>query len=696
MHLTVDLSTEHVWAISLHSTILNLDLQSEKNPIKEYSTLNSRINQFSINPIDPNVIAIACNKRISLLNVSKLNENYVFMDGMANQVHSQVLTVAWHPEKENLLGFSTREGRIGIFDTTKLQNCPTIMKPFFSKDVYSVTWAKFTTKVSEEPTWHLFCCGFAGQASHLVYYPQNGNGKFVPTQVKHFQNVTSTLASQEYLAIGCFDGTVHLADLSDVTLAPFYSQKLGSKLISGFCFSTNKLAVASFDHDITILHIESKENITFQKFKGHKSGVTSVNWSLKNPELLVSTSSDCTVRIWNINDTNNSAEEKLATFERDTFAAIFYPTNDNLVIVGGANFMMTIFNYKETSIDLSRQSNKNAAKPLMASIDEANVVKKAKKEKKKNLLVQKRLERSLKDQENSINRTEEEVINGIKEIHLDEIPKSDQNDLGEQSGVSSFVQENTKDLSIAKSDKNKKDSSIQFNYSSIFFLTPRELNRDPIAMLKNLVESKEEDEKKWHLRHEKLFSLEQNVVKSLLNEEYSHQIASNAQSVGLLTLPMLTMDIKSVILEKISQKTLTEEYIAVAPFISHTFWRNTCLAFAHQCVEQGLVLKAISYFLCCYDVNDAISVLCQSNNYTEAMAIAKMRKSENDPIFKDIVQKWTKYLDYCGNFEGAAIVWMAFGDNKSALEVLKKRSNPDEDLMKIIDKLKDLNGEPST
>lgn len=176
IHLAVDRDTENFWSSSMHGVVTCFNINSEKH-LYEYSTVSSNIYEFAVNPIDPNVVAIASNKRISLLNVSKMNEKYFVLNNMASQVHCQVLSVAWHPEKENLLAFGTREGRIGIFNTNQLSSSPLIMKPFHSKDVHSVTWGKFRANPTEEMAWTLFSCGSSGSAGKLAYFPQQGPSK---------------------------------------------------------------------------------------------------------------------------------------------------------------------------------------------------------------------------------------------------------------------------------------------------------------------------------------------------------------------------------------------------------------------------------------------------------------------------------------------------------------------------------------
>jgi hypothetical protein len=60
-------------------------------------------------------VAITSFKQIFILNMSKIAANRV--DGciqIAPSIQSAVYALAWHPEKANVLAFSTKEGRVGF------------------------------------------------------------------------------------------------------------------------------------------------------------------------------------------------------------------------------------------------------------------------------------------------------------------------------------------------------------------------------------------------------------------------------------------------------------------------------------------------------------------------------------------------------------------------------------------------------
>lgn len=88
------------------------------------------------------------------------------------------------------------------------------------------------------------------------------------------------------------------------------------------------------------------------------------------------------------------------------------------------------------------------------------------------------------------------------------------------------------------------------------------------------------------------------------------------------------------------------------------FWKNCSLAYANQCIEQGLVLQAIPHLLATQQTNEAIEKLYDAHFYREAWCIAKMFKESEDKIFETIVTKWIAHLEYLGNLEGAALMYV--------------------------------------
>lgn len=80
------------------------------------------------------------------------------------------------------------------------------------------------------------------------------------------------------------------------------------------------------------------------------------------------------------------------------------------------------------------------------------------------------------------------------------------------------------------------------------------------------------------------------------------------------------------------------------------------MAYANQCIDQGVTLKAIPYLLVIQQTNEAIEKLCDAHFHREAWCIAKMYKEPEETIFETIADKWIKHIEQMGNLEGAALM----------------------------------------
>lgn len=52
------------------------------------------------------------NKRISIIDLSTLKVNNIEAQSLTSKVQGKVLALEWHPSNENLISFSTNEGRV--------------------------------------------------------------------------------------------------------------------------------------------------------------------------------------------------------------------------------------------------------------------------------------------------------------------------------------------------------------------------------------------------------------------------------------------------------------------------------------------------------------------------------------------------------------------------------------------------------
>lgn len=83
-------------------------------------------------------------------------------------------------------------------------------------------------------------------------------------------------------------------------------------------------------------------------------------------------------------------------------------------------------------------------------------------------------------------------------------------------------------------------------------------------------------------------------------------------------------------------------------------WRESCAAYAEQLISSNNHLEALSYYLAINDVENGIKTLINGNYYKEALIIAKIRLSNDDPWIKNILLKWAEFSVSNGSIEIAA------------------------------------------
>lgn len=259
-----------------------------------------------------------------------------------NKIHSGVLSLSWHPDKDNLLAFSTREGRIGLLDVNKSSNVPTILASFSSQEVYSIAWAKLQSTGSDSMI--LIACN----GHKFVYYNQKDQWKM--KTVDHLKHSSSVAVNDGILAVGNGNGDLMIVDISK----NFYillKKKICRKYIGMMTWHNNSLAIASESGITLIKHIDAAtDELTDEKLlklQGHKGRVFSVRFN-KAGSLLVSCCVTGYVKVWDLETLS-----AVVTFSIDTLAysAIFLPSNEDFIVSGGQDSTVLTHEWRKYSAE---------------------------------------------------------------------------------------------------------------------------------------------------------------------------------------------------------------------------------------------------------------------------------------------------------------------------------------------------------
>lgn len=133
-----------------------------------------------------------------------------------------------------------------------------------------------------------------------------------------------------------FDGVHHVFDQHN---APVMMLKFANN-------DRSKLCCASLDGLLSICDVINIPPKVIVLLEGHKKGVTSLDWSISN-DLIVSSSLDATIRLWNVLDIeNNSTCLRVVNDQQqaEVLCCGFIPINNNLVVAGNSQGLVQILN----------------------------------------------------------------------------------------------------------------------------------------------------------------------------------------------------------------------------------------------------------------------------------------------------------------------------------------------------------------
>lgn len=337
-------TASNLWTISIHRNISCFSVETNQKVIS-LDTLQIRIHCLIENSIDSHVIAIGGNdKRLCLWNTSEANHHTITLKPFMNKIQSGVLALSWHPQKDNLIAFGTREGRIAILDTNRNTNVPIILESFTSHEIYSLAWAKFNENGSEVILL-LACSG-----GKLVHYSQKD---YKLHHLKNFSEINSISTSEKHLALGTNRGDLLICDMS-CDFRVLMQKRLCKKYIGMISWhGAEKLAISTetgvtlirdvdkFIATATTISSEIPDEI-LTTLSNQKGRVYSVRFN-KAGDQIVACCMHGYVDIWNVDDGKLLASMNIET---PAYTAMFLPTNENTVICGGQDSTVIAFEWK--------------------------------------------------------------------------------------------------------------------------------------------------------------------------------------------------------------------------------------------------------------------------------------------------------------------------------------------------------------
>ncbi|CAG4940224.1 unnamed protein product [Colias eurytheme] len=314
-------------------------------------------------------------------------------------VQGKVLTVTWHPTTENLLAFGTAESRVGLIDTGgKTEKPARTLVPALRGGIYSMCWG---------PKDCLYACG-GGEL--VMYHTKNVTADPTPITVE-IDGKKWDLSAVRWYERGILVGSGHGAvAMLNHAHEPITATFLFSKMIHHIDWHPqqtsssneespykNLIAVSSLDkqNSIVILEYDEKEEVpklqVWKTLTGHKGSVLQVAWNPHIEELLLSTSQDCTVRVWDI--TSGTCTHTMGSHAHMSLGGAWsgQPARARTALSGGGDCALRAWDIDchpaqdfrevkhENQKDKRKKKDKKIEEDLTAAIVSENIIKPHKK-----------------------------------------------------------------------------------------------------------------------------------------------------------------------------------------------------------------------------------------------------------------------------------------------------------------------------
>ncbi|CAH0546282.1 unnamed protein product [Brassicogethes aeneus] len=164
-----------------------------------------------------------------------------------------------------------------------------------------------------------------------IQFPQSrSNGSVVPT--KEAEASRAMVGGNSIADNYAFVGVHHIFDqhTQPVTMIKFANN------------DKSRLCCCSIDGNLSICDVTSEPPTVSAILKGHSRPITGIDWSVNN-DLIVSSSMDSTIRVWNVSDytclriINDPNKAQI-------LCCIFQPSNNNLLLTGNSRGELRIAN----------------------------------------------------------------------------------------------------------------------------------------------------------------------------------------------------------------------------------------------------------------------------------------------------------------------------------------------------------------
>ncbi|XP_045533959.1 gem-associated protein 5 [Papilio machaon] len=677
-----------VWTTAQDRNVIRYSLGT-KEIVYTHATCGGFIYNVQSCPYDARRVAVSSGDgsiRVLELDVSDEDEMKLSLGNISTywqNVQGKVLTVAWHPTKENLLAFGTAEARVGLIDANgKTERPARVLLPALSGGVYSLCWGEedqllaaangelvvYSTSKPDQPPQSIKVCVEGAQwAVSCVRARARARAR----------------AQCGLLAVGSSDGAVAVT-----SAAPHCTALAANYIYTKVIYNVewhpeqtseaneesqykNLIAVSSLDklHSISILEYGDKEDGTKQLqvwkvLTGHKNSVLQLAWSPHRDELLASTSQDCTIRVWDI---VGGACVSICNAHAQYAVSVAWCARPQLpahLLTGGADCSLRLWSYMDYPQDKYQG-------------EEIGVTKKDKKKHKQEVKKAEEFKNELLD---SLAVAQEDKVKASKKFLLPLVHKQMLKSL--LPGAKEMLQNYIK--------KNSDVKKIEFNMDSFKKDKAENSESEVNSSFDNVLDKEpSNNDKGFDIDFIKIFGSTNDVNEVLDLELDYHLSGGNLES--WIMLSVLRGRIDCAVQFAVQRDMLCPYLLSLTPCVSHKYWKEVMQLYISQLDRLvakgeedkhnlsrkygGAVFRKLGALLSAHDLKSAVALLADHRLYREAYVLCRTRHM--DSIATDVLGLWAQHSATAGNWPLAAVCHLAMGDLLQAATFMGKSNEPD-------------------
>ncbi|CAG8608519.1 20642_t:CDS:10 [Cetraspora pellucida] len=653
--------------ISMDRKIILWDL-IQKKPIFTVSCIHNYVNDIDVSVVDPHRLAIASgDNNIRVWNIANKHDPYsctLYWKGLKNKL----TCIKCHPNREGFLAFGTDLGNIGWYewlglgladensDYNLIISCGGDGQILLS-DTTKPKQSMIVNDMIKEanPEWTSIMkdkSGYLPKRSEIAVHP---GGKF--------------------LAIGNVDGSIEVYNLPSLKIV---YHNIGHRSIINKLewrhlddVGNSFLLASGADDKLIMVHDFSDLNKLIstttvptssckQVLDMHKKGVTDLSWSPSDANKLVSSSFDGTAIVWNLE--HGIPIAMFRGHHGRLLCTVWSLEDEDTIFTGGDDASCFCWKISQNpyehskEIDFSSEIKSNTmsdavAKDMSQSLEETILT-------------------TLDKVEHTSTHTTTDTPEPIQKVEVRASKKKKFKNL----------------LPLATSPSRRKN----LQYST--FDIARKLYDGDISKAMEFWTDNEHKGQMSIDEHDNidiqtplsvdLFFGEGNKSRKIIEQERITMGLGGLEVSPAFPLQMWSNNFAELIKSYENNDEFANKdwiLLALSPLAGRDVWQSLIRLQAEKLVAKNDRHGAVLCWLACGEVYEAINVYRKAEMYREAIALAKLRLIDEDPIFSDLYCLWANQLEKEEAYEQAAMCHLAAKKDNSihhALNVLSRRGDP--------------------